>query len=59
MQNWYRKGVRIVNDLIKENGEFYSFEEFEKSIIFIQTFLNTTNSSIEYCLQKKLVSDNS
>jgi hypothetical protein len=58
MQNWYRKGVRIVNDLIKENGEFYSFEEFEKSIIFIQTFLNTTNSSIEYCLQKKLVSDN-
>jgi hypothetical protein len=48
MQNWYRKSVRIVNDLVKENGEFYSFEEFEKSIIFIQTFLNTTNSSIVY-----------
>jgi hypothetical protein len=38
MQNWYRKGVRIVNDLIKENGEFYSFEEFEKPKFIFYNF---------------------
>jgi hypothetical protein len=29
-KDWYRKGVRIVNDLVKEIGEFYSFAEFER-----------------------------
>ena len=38
-KDWYRKGVRIVNDLVKENGEFYSFEEFERKYNINTNFL--------------------
>jgi hypothetical protein len=27
-QVWYKKGISLVNDLIKENGEFYNITEF-------------------------------
>ena len=26
--NWYKKGIKYINDLIKEDGEFYTLEEF-------------------------------
>ena len=37
-KDWNRKGVKIVNELAKEDGEFYSFEEFERIMILIQSF---------------------
>jgi hypothetical protein len=38
-KDWYRKGVRIVNELAKEDGEFYSFEEFERNYNINTNFL--------------------
>ena len=49
-KDWYRKGVRIVNDLVKENGEFYSFEEFERKYNININFLKY-NGFIS-CLKK-------
>lgn len=28
--SWYKKGIRFLNDLIKENGEFYTYDEFRE-----------------------------
>jgi hypothetical protein len=44
-KDWYRKGVRIVNDLVKENGEFYSFAEFERKYNININFLK-----YQYCI---------
>ena len=30
INNWYKNGVKHINDLISENGEFYLREEFER-----------------------------
>ena len=27
---WYKRGIRFLNDLINENGTFYSHEEFQE-----------------------------
>ena len=29
-QGWYKKGIYLVNDLIKENGDFYNITEFNQ-----------------------------
>jgi hypothetical protein len=39
LKDWNRKGVRIVDDLVKENREFHSFEEFEKEYIINTNYL--------------------
>ena len=30
-KTWFDKGIRFLNDLIHENGEFYSHEEFQEN----------------------------
>ena len=29
-RDWYSKGIRFINDMIKENGDFYSQQEIIK-----------------------------
>ena len=38
-KDWYRKGVGIVDDVVKENREFHSFEEFEMVYIINTNYL--------------------
>ena len=40
-RNWYDKGLKFVNDLIKENGKFYTLEE-------INTILGTSLNYLQY-----------
>ena len=30
-KGWFRKGVKYLNDFVKENGEFYTWEEFSET----------------------------
>ena len=39
---WFKKGARLINDLINDNGEFFSYEEFSE-ILSIQT------NYLQYC----------
>ena len=46
---WFKKGIRFINDLVKENGEFFSYDEFlEKKWKFTNKlpsiFGNSTNN---------------
>ena len=36
--NWYKKGIKYINDLIKEDGEFYTLEEFISLLFFLLSF---------------------
>ena len=36
-KTWFDKGIRFLNDLIYENGEFYSHEKFKKTQELNQT----------------------
>ena len=39
IKHWYKKGVRFVNDLINENGEFYSKDESERIYVIKANFI--------------------
>ena len=30
-KGWFQKGVNYLNDFVKENGEFYTWEEFSET----------------------------
>ena len=36
---WFKNGVRFINDLVKDNAEFFSYQEFLERAR-VQTFYN-------------------
>lgn len=40
IKNWYEKGIRLVSDLLDQNGNFYDFESFKTTYDVAGTFLD-------------------
>lgn len=40
IKNWYEKGIRLVSDLLDQNGNFYDFESFKTTYGVAGTFLD-------------------
>ena len=53
---WFKNGVRFINDLVKDNGEFFSYQEFlERSRVqtnFLQ-YVGTIQAIKAYIKKKK------
>ena len=55
--SWYRNGVRFVNDLLKENGEFYNIQEFSEIYGIKMNYLQywgTLNAIKTYLRKEKI-----
>ena len=40
IKNWYKKGIRLISDLLDQNGNFYNFETFKTTYGVAGTFLD-------------------
>ena len=55
--SWYRNGVRFVNDLLKEKGEFYNIQEFSEIYgikMNYQQYWGTLNAIKTYLRKEKI-----
>ena len=39
-KNWHEKGIRVIFDIIGQNGEIYTFEQLKTMYNIIDTFLD-------------------
>jgi len=40
IKEWFSKGIISIKDLLKDNGQFLSFQEFQRKYNFQSNFLN-------------------
>ena len=54
---WFKNGVRFINDLVKDNGEFFSYQDFWErarvQINFLQ-YVGTIQAIKTYIKKKKI-----
>ena len=54
---WFKNGVRFINDLVKDNGEFFSYQDFLERARVQTSFLQYvgTIQAIKTCIKKKTI----